>query len=233
MATGVETITAEPERIGGAFGWRFAAHENRVLFLGRGAPPRDGKWPRDLLPPGVLRSWLRQVHSDRVLAAKPGLCGEADALVVEQEGLAAMVATADCVPIVVTGRHGATAIHAGWRGLAAGVVGAALERLGADAGAQAWIGPSIGPCCYEVGEEVAAAVAAASADEVILPGERGRPHLDLAGAAAWQLDRAGVARIRHVAACTRCRPEWLWSHRGDGAGAGRNLALVWREVDRG
>ena len=70
---------------------------------------------------------------------------------------------------------------------------------------------------------------AASSQAVRRPGPRGRPHLDLAAAAAAQLSAAGVARIERVAACTRCHPEWLWSHRRDGAGAKRNLTLAWLE----
>ncbi|KAB2958443.1 MAG: laccase domain-containing protein, partial [Thermoanaerobaculia bacterium] len=60
------------------------------------------------------------------------------------------------------------------------------------------------------------------------PGARGRPHLDLPSAVAAQLGAAGVERIVHVDVCTRCRAEWLWSHRRDGEGCGRNLALIWR-----
>lgn len=233
MEIDAEQITSEPERIGDALGWKFAARGARALFLGRGAPGRDEAWPETLLPADVRRSWLRQVHSGRVLDARPGLCGEGDALRVERAGLAAVVATADCVPIVVVSERAVAAIHAGWRGLVAGVVGAALERLDPDAEAVAWIGPAIGPCCYEVGEDVASAVVAASASGVCRPGARGRPHLDLAGAAALQLRAAGIGRIQRIAACTRCRPEWLWSHRGDGPGAGRNLAVVWREPTSG
>lgn len=233
MEIDAEQVTAEPERIGEALGWRFAARGARALFLGRGAPGRDEVWPQALLPADVRRSWLRQVHSDRVLDARPGLCGEGDALRVEGTGLAAVVATADCVPIVAIGERSVVAIHAGWRGLVAGVIGAAIGRLDPDPETVAWIGPAIGPCCYEVGEDVASAVVAASAAGVRRAGARGRPHLDLAAAATLQLRAAGIGRIRQIAACTRCRPEWLWSHRGDGPRAGRNLALVWRQAASG
>ena len=93
----------------------------------------------------------------------------------------------------------------------------------------AWIGPAIGPCCYEVGGEVAAQIVAASGPEVAAPGPSGRPHLDLARAARIQLERPGVGEIAAVAACTRCEGGRLWSYRRDGRGGGRNAAFVWRE----
>jgi YfiH family protein len=228
-----ELVATEPELIAGVPAWRFATSGARALFLGRGAPERDAEWPRGLTPDVPPRGWLRQVHSNRVIAAHPGPCGEGDALVVESTGLAISVATADCVPILVATGSAAAAIHAGWRGLAAGVVAATLEKLGALGEAVAWIGPAIGPCCYEVGEEVASAVVAASAVAVRRPGPRSRPHVDLGLAASLQLRAAGVGRILRLAVCTRCRPAWLWSHRGDGAEAGRNLALIWREPSNG
>jgi len=222
---------AAPARIAGVPAWRAQAHDATALFLGRGAPRRDGEWPAPLLPPGVARAWLRQVHSARVVAAAPGSCGEADALVTTDRGLALLVATADCVPVLLAAEAAVAAVHAGWRGVAAGVVAAAVESLarhGAPHELVAWIGPAIGPCCYEVGPEVAAAVAAASAAEVMRAGARGRPHVDLGRAVALQLGAAGVTRITRLPWCTRCHGEWLWSYRRDGESAGRNLAAIWR-----
>ena len=112
---------------------------------------------RDL---GVSDQWayLDQVHSaDVIHAEEPGNRGQADALLVTQPGLPVMVATADCVPVVVESDGAAAVVHAGWRGAAAGVLPAALDamRTAGHEPNRAAIGPAIGPCCYEVGEEVA------------------------------------------------------------------------------
>lgn len=181
---------------------------------------------------GIPSEWAyaRQVHGTEVRnVARPGPAGEADALVTRVAGLSVAVATADCVPVALHGEGAAAIVHAGWRGAAAGVVTAARAVMAAAGGPpqRAAIGPCIGPCCYEVGDEVAARVAAASDESVIAPGPGRRPHLDLRAAVAGQLGRAGVAAIRVVEECTRCRPERLWSYRREGPGAGRNVALVW------
>lgn len=218
-------LDTAPESLAGAAAWRGALGGARFLFLGRGAPPRGAAWPPGLLPPGVARGWLTQVHSARALDGAPGPCGEGDALVVRRPALAATVAVADCVPVLLAGSAGVAAVHAGWRGLAAGVIAAAVERLGAVEAA--WVGPAIGPCCYEVSEEVAAVVVAASAPGARRAGRGERPHLDLAAAARVQLERAGVIDVTLLRHCTRCRSEWLESHRRDGERAGRNLALIW------
>jgi len=214
---------AEPEAGADGALWRGALGEARWALQGRGAPPRDDPSAQRAL--GLEMAWLRQVHSARVLdAARAGCAGEGDALVVAHGGLAATVAIADCVPVLLAGAGRAAAVHAGWRGLAGGVVPAAARRFAVRA---AWIGPAIGPCCYEVGEDVAAAVVTASAASVRRAGPSGRPHLDLQLAAACQLEALGVREIQVLRHCTRCRAEWLESHRRDGARAGRNLASIW------
>ena len=93
----------------------------------------------------------------------------------------------------------------------------------------AWIGPAIGSCCYEVGEEVSSAVVVATGGDTSLVhrGATGRPHLDLQRAAALQLRAAGVQEIRRVELCTRCNPDLLHSYRRQGPGGGRNVALIW------
>ena len=116
----------------------------------------------------------------------------------------------------------------GWRGLVAGVIPAALDRLGPVQDLEAWIGPAIGPCCYEVSDDVADQVVAASDPGVRSQGPAGRPHLDLQAAAHHQLTAGGVGEIHVLERCTRCHPEDLWSYRREGPGAGRNLAFVWR-----
>ncbi len=187
-------------------------------------------------------AWAKQIHSARVLPAVPnapsmgseyeGCCGEGDALVVPRSvGLALAIATADCVPVLFAGPSALGAAHAGWRGLASGVIEATIEelaRLGDSAASlTAWIGPAIGPCCYEVDDDVAAEIARAGGPDAVRKGPRGKPHLDLHHAAEVQLRAAGIKRISTTRPCTRCDGENLWSYRRDGARAGRNLAFVW------
>ena len=224
--------TAPPERREGVFGWNPDEDGARLLFLGRGtADDRAAPLPASWMPPTIERARLKQVHGVDVLAARAGLCGEGDALVTAGRALALEIATADCVPILLVGERRLGAVHAGWRGIAAGVVGRAVEAFDGDPAVSAWIGPAIGPCCYEVEEPVAAAVAEAAPGAAVVASmsERGRPRLDLAAAVEAQLRSAGIARVGSIDICTRHHPEWLWSYRRDGAGAGRNLALVWRD----
>jgi len=182
----------------------------------------------DLSTEKVDLAWAEQVHSATVLTARNGRCGRGDALITRQSGLALIIGTADCVPVAMLGFRGESlaAVHAGWRGIAGGVVPRAVEALGGRLQA-AWIGPSIGPCCYEVGDEVALAVAAASSPAVALHDRGERPYLDLQAAVQAQLTAVGVEEIRRFDVCTRCHPELLWSYRRDGKAAGRNLLLAW------
>ncbi len=214
--------------------WLWSAERSRVAvrFVGRGpagdrhAAARVAGAPRQI-------AWARQLHSTRVLTAAPGRCGDGDALLGDRRGLALTVATADCVPLLLGGDAEIAAVHAGWRGIAAGIVGETLDRLHAPAAElSAWTGPSIGACCYEVGEEVASRVAAASDDGIVVASGGGRPHLDLAAAVEAQLRRRGLTRIHRVSACTRCDAARLWSYRRQGTGAGRNLAFIWLRADR-
>jgi hypothetical protein len=227
MLERIDLSTVEAGRSSGVVLWPFADARVAGFFAGRGAPERGAPGLARLLPSGVSPAWLRQVHGARAREARPGPCGDGDALLVAGPGVAAIVAVADCVPVLVSTPGGALAIHAGWRGLVAGVVDAALARTEAPERANAWIGPAIGPCCYEVGLDVAERVAAVSDRSVVRPGPGLRPHLDLASAAAAQLVAAGVRSIRHFDLCTRCHPELLWSHRREGESAGRNLAAIW------
>lgn len=212
-----------------------------MLFLGRGVSggeevPRGSEErtrAERLLGDGVEgHGWAEQVHSATVLEGRPGPCGQGDALVTGKTGLALSVVTADCVPVLLATGEQVAAVHAGWRGVVAGVVEATVERLVA-AGAPApgswcaWIGPAIGGCCYEVGYEVAERVVAASVQGVRLAGTGERPHLDLPGAILAQLSAAGVGTVRPLLWCTRCEEERLYSYRREGAGGGRNRSLVW------
>jgi hypothetical protein len=170
-----------------------------------------------------------QVHGDRVVSADAGLpLGEADASLSVEPGVAVGIVTADCVPVLVAaGGHAVAAVHAGWRGLARGVIPRALEALGEAApGAElvAAIGPAIGPCCYEVGEELRVEFA----PEFFRPGPRGKPHLDVRAANRAQLEAAGLRpeRIHGVDECTYCRPDRYHSYRREGKGAGRMISYV-------
>lgn len=230
---------ARPSRAGRGWVWRGAAGGATVAFAGRGAEPSgprpaDGQIsPRERVLARVAGkrlpvAWARQVHSARVLPARPGECGEGDALIGRDRGLALSVVTADCVPLLLAVPAGLAAAHAGWRGIAAGIVPATLAALGGSAEETvAWIGPAIGPCCYETGPEVAAQVAAASDPDVVEPGPSGRPHLDLQEAVRLQLRAAGVRNIHLLRLCTRCQEHRLHSYRREGKAAGRNHAFVW------
>jgi len=175
---------------------------------------------------------VHQVHSARVIwncgtpARHQAVRPDADALIENTPGIAVGVKTADCVPILLADpkHHAVAAIHAGWRGSAAGIVYAAVQSMGEEFGTRpddiyAAIGPSIGPCCYEVGEEVAAKFG--------IPGS-GHVHLDLRAINAGQLTDAGVP-ARNVStspACTKCESDFYHSFRRDREAAGRMISWI-------
>ena len=110
---------------------------------------------------GIPPEWafVSQVHGTAVIhASSPGRLGEADAVYTTRQALPVAIATADCVPVILEGSGFAAVVHAGWRGAASGVLQATVEALAESglAAERAAIGPGIGPCCYEVGDEVAA-----------------------------------------------------------------------------
>jgi YfiH family protein len=160
-----------------------------------------------------------QHHSATVVRARPGSRGEhADGLWTDEPGLPVLALTADCVPIALARADGATpalaVLHAGWRGLLAGIVQAGVEALGPGP-VEAAIGPGIGPCCYEVGEEVARPFTARFGG--VVSGGR----LDLWTASERALREAGCADIERLDLCTACAPERFFSHRRDGGVTGR------------
>jgi YfiH family protein len=209
-----------------------------VLFLGRRElplrlDPADA-WARGRATDASLPAVAchnRQCHSARLVEAGPRE-QEADGLFTLRRDIALAVFTADCAPVLFAASGGVGAVHAGWRGLAAGIVRAGARELAVRTGAPersmvAWIGPCIGGCCYEVGEDVAERVAAAGAPAAVIP-RRPRPHLDLAAAAREQLADAGVEDVRWLRHCTACTPTRWWSHRREAGQAGRNYAWIWR-----
>jgi YfiH family protein len=183
---------------------------------------------------------LKQVHGSRVVEVRAGddpravLAEQADALVSSAPGVTLGVVTADCVPVLLVDPQ-APAVgvaHAGWRGLQAGVVQAAIERMGqlygsAPARLLAATGPCIGACCYEVGADLAAGFQGIPRAVVPRPGRR--PHLDLAVAVRHVLVSAGVpgsSIAQPVGLCTHCQRELFFSYRRDGSATGHHLSVV-------
>ncbi len=190
-------------------------------------------------PDRTLR--LSQVHGHAVHVATPSSCGtpEADIAVSDVIDRVVAVQVADCAPILTADRSGrfVAASHAGWRGTAADVagvtVGAMANRFQAHADTLlSAIGPCIGPCCYEVGEELVAAFGArgwSEADSARWFVRRaGKLFLDIWRANADQLERAGVpaAQIFISRLCTACHPDWFCSYRREGPGTGRLAGFI-------
>ncbi|MGD0680343.1 MAG: polyphenol oxidase family protein [Polyangiaceae bacterium] len=178
---------------------------------------------------------VKQVHGARAVEAIEASGAEADALVARAspgaEHVSAIgVRVADCVPILVGDRvtGDVAAIHAGWRGVVAGVVGAALARMQGSSLVAA-IGPCIGGCCFEVGGEVAEAIArVVSADGVVARHAFGKAFVDLRAAVRAQLRAVGVPNesVEDVLGCTRHEPFRFHSFRRDGPNSGRMLAAI-------
>ncbi|MCS7260264.1 MAG: peptidoglycan editing factor PgeF [Anaerolineae bacterium] len=185
----------------------------------------------------ISRSQVVQCHlmhgtAIRVVTGRGdgGLPAAADGLVTAQPGVMLSMRFADCVPILLHDpqRRAVGLVHAGWRGTLQSVAAAAVrvmtEQLGCAArDITAVIGPSIGPCCYEVGGEVIQALAAALPDmaAALLRREGQRVYLDLWQANCQQLLAAGVGCVQQMAVCTACRRDLFFSHRGDGGRTGR------------
>jgi YfiH family protein len=170
-------------------------------------------------------STLKQIHSNLVLlATEPGVLGEGDALITNHPGLAISIRTADCYPILLadTRKLAVAAIHAGWRGTAGQIVVRALEKMRDEFGTQssdivAAIGPGIGVCCYEVGEDVSKQFGFAV-----------RTHLDLLSENRKQLESAGVPtqNIEALDDCTFCNAERFFSYRREKERAGRMTSYI-------
>jgi len=196
-------------------------------------------------------AWLEQVHGTHVMdldsqipadstgAASPapaGPVGPADAAVTRQPGRVCAILTADCLPVLLASDAGdrVGAAHAGWRGLAAGVIEATVGALGAPPRQLlAWLGPAIGPRHFEVGAEVreeflqrAAAGDTAADDAAFVPNARGRYTADLYALARHRLRRLGVERIYGGGECTYTDDARYYSHRRDGR-TGRQATLIW------
>lgn len=176
---------------------------------------------------------VSQIHSARVIAldSPERRQQEADGMVTNQR-LALAVYSADCVPVLLADGHGrVAAVHAGWRGTLAGIAAEAvaqLERLGAlrdELRAVLW--PSIGPCCFEVNEDVAALFRGLD-QRLVWTNQRGRLVVDLWQANCHFLLASGLSptQIELPSACTCCNPERFFSYRRDGSGIGQHMAFI-------
>ncbi len=232
----------------GPDGWLFApvsgARETLLGVSGRATAPPGTAAPTEFLARrlasalGAARLPIvraTQVHGRaavvvRVAPAEGAAqdAGECDVLATRVAGVALVIQTADCVPILLRAPGAVAAAHAGWRGSSLGAASAAvaiLRDLGAEpARVTAWIGPAIGRCCYQVGGEVASRFAG----EFVRRDCAGGFRLDLKAVNRAQLESAGVlpARIVVHPACTRCGGDRYASYRRDGTDAGRMIGLI-------
>jgi polyphenol oxidase len=171
---------------------------------------RHGAEVRRATPEGILTPGTKHEPCDGWWSDEPG------------QGM--MLVTADCLPVAIARRDGdrpaLAVLHVGWRGLLEGIVANGAGAL-EDGALAAAIGPGIGPCCYEVGPEVAEPFTARFGDEVLSDG-----HLDLWRAAELALERAGVDEIERTDLCTYCHPELFFSHRRDRGTTGRQGVIA-------
>lgn len=180
---------------------------------------------------GAGTAMLKQVHSGRCVRADRAWSAtrpEADAVCTNRPRVLVGVRTADCLPILLVdpSRRAVAAVHAGWRGAAARVLPSAVESMASEYSCrpgdiEAAIGPGIGPCCFEVGEEVAGQFS-----EEFVSRDGPKPHVDLAGILGAQLRQSGVDRCAIAGHCTSCDLDRYFSHRAEHGDTGRMLALV-------
>jgi polyphenol oxidase len=175
----------------------------------------------------------KQIHSDQVLVAtQPGQLGPGDAIISHRPGVTVAIQTADCLPILIVDpkTRAVAAVHAGWRGVVAEIVPKAVDAMRREFGSrpedlEIAIGPGIGPCCFEVGPEVATQFRAFFPERNDL---EARARVDLAETVCRQLGRNGISRsqIDTSELCTFCKRELLESYRRDRDGAGRMVAAI-------
>ena len=190
---------------------------------------------RRRLPGSPELQWLQQVHgADAVRVSVCGQAPRADALVTAVPSLGLCVLTADCLPVFFSDCSGSEVAlaHAGWRGLAGGVLENTVAQLAAaPAQLQVWLGPAIGPCHFEVGEDVHAAFQArhpgARSDNCFRPArESGKYLADLYALARLELQQLGIGRVSGGGFCTVCDADNFYSYRRDGR-TGRNLSVIY------
>jgi YfiH family protein len=177
--------------------------------------------------------WLRQVHGCTVADLSGGDPPyEADAAIARRPGQVCAALTADCLPLLIADRAGScvAAVHAGWRGLAGGVIESALARLPAQPSSLlCWLGPAIGPTRFEVGADVRERFLQAGGEAALAafrPARRGKWLADLYLLARQRLSGAGVTEVSGGGLCTFEDPRRFYSHRRDGV-TGRMASLIW------
>ena len=195
-------------------------------WLTHGFGLRTSTYPDDL-------TTVQQVHSARILDAcgrKGERIGEGDAIISAEPGVAIGIKTADCVPVLLADAENRVVgcVHAGWRGTAANILGATIDALRSRGcrpeDIHVAIGPSIGSCCYEVGEEVARHFVQWP-DGIVAAGV---PKLDLRLINETQAREAGVRQVWKSNECTFCRPERFYSFRREKEQAGRMISFISR-----
>lgn len=205
---------------------------NLGLHVGDDAPcvTENRRLLREALQLPAEPIWLGQIHGSRVIRAESSPSREADAALTSAAGVVCVVMTADCLPVLLCDRTGScvAAVHAGWRGLAGGVVEATVAAMDCRE-LIAWLGPAIGPDVFEVGTEVRQAFI----DRLETCQAAFRPHgdkwlADLYRLARIILARAGVSEVHGGGCCTYADPESFFSYRRDGQ-TGRMATLIWRE----
>jgi YfiH family protein len=212
-------VAAYTTRVGGTSSGPFASLN--LTFVGEDDPAavaanrsiaggtvgRDGRW-----------AVCRQVHGATVRRAAQVDLPDADALWTDTADDTIAVLSADCVLLLAVGRDRLGVAHAGWRGLLEGVVGSAIEAIGAD---EVYAGPAIGPCCFEVSGDVIEAFASTYPEAVT--DER---HVDLWAATEAAARAAGAEVVRAARICTSCHPGLFFSHRRDSGRTGRQALIA-------
>ncbi len=234
----------------------FTTRAEGNLSTMRGPAHEYGRRERDRLCRQLGLRWLcasRQVHGSAVQRVVEQAGRDGQAVEIDVDGhatalpeLGTMVLVADCLPVILGSEGAVAAVHAGWRGLAGGVLEEgirAVRELSGSGEIVAIIGPGARGCCYEVGEEVHLALEAArpwqaGSTSIGQPGSsisrtggahrEGRSNLDLAAVARERLEAAGVTRVEDAGVCTIC-DERLFSHRREGLDAGRQAGIAWIE----
>lgn len=180
------------------------------------------------LEPGRILSG-RQIHGSELAVHRRGQSldsfveprselAQVDGQITAEPGLGALVFVADCLPVALVGREGVAMLHCGWRGLSAGIIARGAAALGAT---HAAIGPAIGPCCYQVGEEVLGRFAGLG------EGVSREGMLDLVEVARRLLHDAGVNSVQCAGLCTSCEERLFFSHRRDHGRTGRQAGVAW------
>ncbi len=187
---------------------------------------------------GIAR--LNQVHGNGVFMLRDGTgtaagkVSDGDAIVTSLRGIGVGISTADCVPVLLTDHEGtvAGAVHAGWRGTVLRILDSVLLKIYEEYGLKpgdlnAAIGPSVGKCCYEVGEDVASLFRDGFDDssEYLIETNGCKYMLDLPGINRGALVKAGVANIEVLGVCTKCNPDFF-SYRREGKGVGSQLSVI-------